>query len=103
MENLVLVGFSCSGKTTIGRMAARRLRLDFVDTDRLIEDTTGRTIPTIFKEDGEEAFRAAEREAVAQVCGGAHQLISTGGGAFLDDRNVAMLRDGNLVVHLQVR
>ena len=45
MDNLILVGFSCSGKTTLGRNVARRLRLSFVDTDRYIEDMTGRSIP----------------------------------------------------------
>ena len=64
MDNLILVGFSCSGKTTLGRNVARRLRLTFVDTDRFIEEMTGRTIPDIFREDGEAAFRAVEREAI---------------------------------------
>jgi shikimate kinase len=49
MDNLILVGFSCSGKTTLGRNVARRLRLNFVDSDRFIEDMTGRTIPDIFR------------------------------------------------------
>jgi shikimate kinase len=61
VDNLILVGFSCSGKTTLGRNVARRLRLTFVDTDRFIEEMTGRTIPDIFREDGESTFRAAER------------------------------------------
>ena len=56
MDNLILVGFSCSGKTTLGRNVARRLRLDFIDSDRLIEEMTGKTIPDIFREDGEPAF-----------------------------------------------
>ena len=51
MDNLILVGFSCSGKTTLGRNVARRLRLNFVDTDRYIEEMAGRTIPEIFRED----------------------------------------------------
>jgi shikimate kinase len=103
MENLILVGFSCSGKTTLGRNLARRLRLHFVDTDRFIEETTGRTIPEIFGEDGEAEFRALEREAIAHICAGRQQVISTGGGAFVDPANRDTLRNGNLVVHLQVR
>ena len=51
MDNLILVGFSCSGKTTLGRNVARRLRLAFVDSDRCIEEMTGRTIPEIFREE----------------------------------------------------
>jgi shikimate kinase len=103
MDNLVLVGFSCSGKTTLGRNLARRLRLQFVDTDRLIEDIAARSIPDIFAEEGEAAFRAYEREAIAQVTSQTYQVVSTGGGAFVDPDNRQRLRDGNLVVHLQVQ
>jgi shikimate kinase len=103
MDNLILVGFSCSGKTTLGRNVARRLRLAFVDTDRFIEDMTGRTIPDIFREDGEAAFRALECEAIDQIMSKTNQVVSTGGGAFIDPRNRDRLRNGNLVIHLQVR
>ena len=103
MDNLILVGFSCSGKTTLGRNVARRLRLRFVDTDRFIEDMTGRAVPEIFREDGEVAFRGIEREAIARICAEQNQVVSTGGGAFVDPVNRDMLKDGNLVVHLQVR
>jgi shikimate kinase len=103
MDNLILVGFSCSGKTTLGRNLARRLRLHFVDTDRFIEDMTGRTIPDIFRDDGEDTFREVEREAIARICAEQNQVVSTGGGAFVDPVNRDVLKDGNLVVHLQVR
>src|ERR687887_514804 len=103
MDNLVLVGFSCSGKTTLGRNLARRLRLQFVDTDRLIEDLAGRGISEIFTDEGEAGFRAYEREAIAQVMSQTHQVVSTGGGAFVDPDNRQRLRDGNLVIHLQVQ
>src|SRR6266581_3715940 len=103
MNNLILVGFSCSGKTTLGRNVARRLRLPFVDSDRCIEEMTGRTIPEIFREDGEAGFRAIEREAIARIMQQGNQVVSTGGGAFVDPENRERLRNGNLVIHLQVR
>lgn len=103
MQNLVLVGFSCSGKSTIGRSLARRLHLRFVDTDRLVEAAAGRSIPQIFQEAGEATFRQLEAEAIASACAGSGQVISTGGGAFVDPGNRARLSRGNLVVHLQVR
>jgi shikimate kinase len=103
MDNLVLVGFSCSGKTTIGRNVARRLRLRFVDSDRVVEELAGCSIPDLFSERGEAAFRAIERQAIERVCAERFQVISTGGGAFVDPRNRAVLADGNLVVHLQVK
>ncbi len=104
MDNLVLVGFSCSGKTTIGRNLARRLRLTFVDTDRIIEEVARpHDRATSSRHDGEATFREIEREAVEQACAGTNQVISTGGGAFVDPTNRERLRRGNLVVHLQVR
>ena len=103
MDNLVLVGFSCSGKTTLGRNLARRLRLRFVDTDRLIEEMAGRSIPEIFRAGGEAAFRAYEREAIARIMAETQQVVSTGGGAFVDPESRHRLRDGNLVIHLQVQ
>lgn len=103
MDNLVLVGFSCSGKTTVGRILARRLRMEFVDTDRMIEKSTHRTIPAIFREDGEDAFRELERDAVRRACEKSAQVVSTGGGAYVDPRNQDVLRDGNMVVHLRVK
>jgi shikimate kinase len=103
MDNLILVGFSCSGKTTLGRNVARRLRLTFVDTDRFVEELAGRTIPEIFREDGEAAFRALESDAIDRIMAEQNQVVSTGGGAFVDSENREKLRNGNLVIHLQVR
>ena len=103
VDNLILVGFSCSGKTTLGRNVARRLRLTFIDTDRYIEEITGRSIGDIFREDGEPEFRALEREAIAHIMDECNQVVSTGGGAFVDPQNRDRLRNGNLVIHLQVR
>lgn len=103
MDNLVLVGFSCSGKTTLGRNVARRLHLSFVDTDRFLEEMTDRRIPDIFRDDGEPAFRDHERDAIERIMRQTNQVVSTGGGAFIDPRNRELLRAGNLVIHLEVR
>ncbi|MGI9149510.1 MAG: shikimate kinase [Chloroflexota bacterium] len=103
MDNLILVGFSCSGKTTLGRNVARRLGLAFVDSDRCIEEMTGRSIPEIFRDDGEVGFRAIEREVISRILAARNQVVSTGGGAFVDPENREKLRSGNLVIHLQVR
>ena len=103
MNNLVLVGFSCSGKSTIGRALSRRLRLRFVDTDKRIEQAAGRSIPEIFHDEGEEAFRALERQVVAAVARERFQVVSTGGGAFMDPESRARLLDDNLVVLLRIK
>ena len=96
----MLVGLSGSGKSTIGRLLADRLGLPFVDTDELIVQRAGMPIPQLFSEHGEPAFRAAEREAVADAVAGEPAVIATGGGAPVDSESRRLLWDGNLVVWL---
>src|SRR5262249_31915259 len=73
-----------TGKTEVGRRLARALGRTFVDTDRLIEAKTGRTVADIFAADGEAAVRALERQAGAQAGAIPHAAVSTGGGARVD-------------------
>ena len=100
--NLVLVGPMGAGKSSIGRRLAGRLGLRFVDADRAIEDATGATVPVIFECEGEAGFRAREQALLAELCAGHGQLIATGGGAVLDERNRAVLRERGFVVYLRV-
>ena len=99
--NVVLVGLSGSGKTTVGRVLARHLGWRLLDTDQEIRRRTGKAIEQIFREDGEPHFRAIEAKIVQAACAGARQVIATGGGAVLDPDNRRRMRDGNLVVLLE--
>lgn len=99
-RNLVLIGFSYTGKSTIARIIGRRLGWSVVDTDTEIRRRTGQTPQEIFSSQGEQAFRAIEREVVADVCSRERQVIATGGGAPLDPQSRAQLYDGNVVVLL---
>jgi shikimate kinase/3-dehydroquinate synthase len=97
--DVVLVGLPGSGKSAVGRRLAHRHGADLIDLDESIEKADGRRIPQIFEEDGEPAFRALEREAVARL-GAAdsdpavRRVIATGGGAVVDPRNRwALYRD----------
>ncbi|WP_432511088.1 shikimate kinase [Kineococcus sp. SYSU DK001] len=98
---IVLVGFMGAGKTTVGRLLAERLGLSFVDTDHVIEERDGRSIPQIFTEDGEQGFRDAEQAAVADVLRGDEAVVSLGGGACGRAATREVLR-AHTVVHLDV-
>ena len=102
-QRIVLVGLSGSGKSAVARIAGRRLRWRWGDTDDLIVALDGRDIPRIFAEAGEAGFRALERKAVEQLAGERRIVIATGGGAVLDPGNRELLWRDALVVHLETR
>lgn len=98
---IVLVGFMGSGKSTVGRLLARRLGYSFEDMDRHIEQATGRSIAAIFRDDGEEAFRALERETARELARKTRCVIATGGGAFARPDTRALLKEGAATVWLR--
>jgi shikimate kinase len=93
---LVLVGPPGAGKTTIGRLAAERLGVAFRDTDADVEAAAGKSIPEIFFDDGEEAFRRLERIAVEAALTEHGGVLSLGGGAVLDERTRDRLTPHNV-------
>ena len=98
--NLALIGFMGCGKTTVGRLLALQLRFEFVDTDDWLERRAGRSITQIFAEDGEEKFRAMERELVDEMVHWRGKVIATGGGLGASEANLASLKRHSLVVCL---
>jgi shikimate kinase len=82
---IVLIGVMGAGKTSIGKRLATRLDLPFTDADQEIEDAAGKTISEIFEEDGEECFRDGERRVIARLLEGGAKVLSTGGGAFMNE------------------
>jgi shikimate kinase/3-dehydroquinate synthase len=96
-KNIILTGFMGTGKTTVGRLLATQLGREFVDTDELIQVRHGRSIPEIFVEFGEMAFRQMEAEIVQELAEREELVISTGGRLMLDPANVAALsRNGRV-------
>ncbi|GGZ03877.1 bifunctional shikimate kinase/3-dehydroquinate synthase AroKB [Pseudoduganella plicata] len=90
-----------AGKTTIGRMLARKLGLRFVDSDHEIEARTGATIPWIFEIEGEGSFRRREAEVIRDLCGQEGIVLATGGGAILNPESRAVLQQRGTVVYLR--
>ena len=98
---IVLVGFMGSGKSTVGAIVARRLGYAFEDMDRRIEARTGRRIAAIFREDGEEAFRALELEEAQRVASLERCVVAAGGGAFTRPQTRAALQEDAVTVWLR--
>ena len=96
----MLVGFSGTGKSHVGRELARRLGRPFVDTDQRLVERFGMPIGEVFRQRGEAAFRAAEADEVATACGGRDAVVALGGGAIVADDSFRAAREGNLVVRL---
>jgi len=86
-DAIVLVGMPASGKTTVGRMLAERLRRRLVDTDLLVEQRTGVPVPAYLARHGEAAFRAVEADAVREACAVPGAVVCAGGGAVIDPLN----------------
>jgi shikimate kinase len=102
-NNLILVGMMGAGKTTVGRVLARRLKRSFYDSDEEIERRCGVRIPVIFDIEGEAGFRAREAQAIAALCALEGVVLATGGGAVLAEENRRQLAASGTVVYLHAR
>jgi 3-dehydroquinate synthase len=101
MQNVFLVGLMGAGKTTIGRILARKLGLKFIDSDHEIEARTGASIPWIFEIEGETSFRRREADVIRDLCGQEGLVLATGGGAILNADSRALLKSRGTVVYLR--
>ena len=101
-EKILLVGMMGAGKSTVGPALARRLGWSYVDSDEQVVRRTGRTVPELFAERGEAAFRAEEKQALREaVAAEGPAVVSVAGGAVLDAGNRDVLREGGTVVWLR--
>lgn len=98
--NLVLVGPMGAGKTSVGKILAQQLQLEFVDADRELEARCGADIPWIFDIEGETGFRHREQEIIAELCQRESIVLATGGGAVLREENRAQIRNAGIVIYL---
>ncbi len=102
-DNIILVGFMASGKSHVGRILSERTDMRLVDADTEIVARAGKSIEEIFADEGEAGFRNLEREVIAELCGESGQIISAGGGAFVEPENRRVMLAGGTVFCLQAR
>ena len=101
MENIVLIGMPGSGKTTVGRLLAERLGMEFVDSDAVLIEDAGRSIAEIFTADGETGFRALETRVLEQIGQRSGLVIATGGGCVTQERNYPLLHQNGTIIYLR--
>lgn len=100
-RTVVLVGMMGSGKSAIGRALAARLGVEYVDSDQKIEEAANASIAEIFAKSGEAFFRDREAEVIARLLKSAPCILSTGGGAYLADRNRQAIAEHGVAVWLE--
>ncbi|MDM9627237.1 shikimate kinase [Rhizobium sp. S152] len=100
-RNLVLVGLMGAGKSSVGRIAAQQLGIPFIDSDAEIERVSRMSITELFAAYGEEEFRALEGRVMKRLLKGGPRVVSTGGGAFINDRTRKHIKRGGLSVWLK--
>ena len=101
-KTVVMVGMMGAGKTAVGTALARLLGVPFLDSDEEIVRAADRSIAEIFERDGEAFFRARETEVLSRLLRGTPSVLSTGGGAFLSERNRALIEVSGVSVWLRV-
>ncbi|MFC2071894.1 shikimate kinase [Chloroflexota bacterium] len=100
MKNIALIGFMGAGKTAVGQLLAEKLGMEFIELDSLIEQKAGKSIPEIFQQDGEIAFRELEIGITKEVAGRKNAVIACGGGLVLNKINIDRLRKEGIIVYL---
>lgn len=98
-SNIVLIGMPGCGKTTIGKILSKQLKIEFYDMDEYIEKKTSKTVAELF-ENGEEYFRDIETQACRDLVQKKNVLISTGGGVVKRKENIDILKKGSMIIFL---
>ncbi len=99
---IYLVGFMGCGKSSVGRRVAKRLGFEFADTDSMVEEAAGASVPEIFARDGEEAFRRMESEVLCRFDPASNTIVATGGGAACSDANIEAMKSRGRMIYFRL-
>ena len=97
MSPIVLVGVPGAGKTTVGKLLAKNLGIDFFDSDQVIESRAGKSVSDIFTQDGEPAFRKLEHDVIVELLDSNNVVLALGGGSLGNDETRAKVKDATTV------
>jgi len=100
-DNIIIIGFSFTGKSVVGKRVAQKLGWEYIDSDHAIAAAVGKPLPAIFAEKGEAHFRNLEREMLQKTCSGKRRVIVTGGGAIIDPRNRELFSHSGVLICLE--
>jgi shikimate kinase len=101
-ERVYLTGFMGSGKSTIGPILANTIGFDFVDLDRAIEESEGKSVTRVFQENGEQYFRGAERSMLERLSTRRNLVVSLGGGTLSDRASLATVTSSGILVYIKI-
>ena len=102
-DNIFFVGLMGAGKTTIGKLLAKKLKKTFYDTDHEIEKKLGVKVSVIFELEGEEGFRKRETQMIDELTNKKDIILATGGGAVLSEENRRLLKERGKVIYLNAK
>ncbi len=97
-RHIFLIGMAGSGKSSLGKKVANKLALPYIDTDKRISELVGMSIPELFLEQGEQAFRNAETNYLASIIDQPKAIVSTGGGCILNPINYEIMRNHGIII-----
>ena len=98
--NVILIGYRCTGKTSVGRKISERFEIPFYDTDELVKEHTGKTIKEIVDDGGWKSFRKEEKAVIRGLSSPGDKVIAVGGGAVMDPENREVLKRSGLLIWL---
>lgn len=96
--NIFLIGYRCTGKTSVGMAIAKNINWRFIDADEYLTSNSGKTVAEIVEEGGWDHFRELEKRCLKEICSGNQQVIATGGGVVLLPENITKMKESGVVM-----